>query len=76
MFANEKKKTTRPPEMIPYSFTSTVAVLAAEAAVKLKFPELKVYCNERILFVAKHPSMIMGFAIDDFVKSLGGRNTF
>ena len=63
---------------IPYCFNSPEDALAAESAVNsnFQFPNGKeAYATNRTLFVPEHPSRMMRFAIEDFVKSKGGRRS-
>ncbi|MBR2587740.1 MAG: hypothetical protein IKD77_00860 [Bacilli bacterium] len=73
MLTDGRKKRNRPTTTTPYSFRDNVSARAAEKAVNREFPELKAYATERVLYVSDHPSKILGFAVDDFVKSLGGK---
>ena len=67
------KASTRPITSVPYCFNSNKEALAAESAIKNRFPKISAYTIGKILYVQEHASTIMKLTITDYVRSLGGR---
>ncbi len=57
----------------PFCFKNKKAASAAESALIQKFDGINAYATERTLFVFEHKSILFRSAVEDFIKSLGGR---
>ncbi len=75
MLTEKETNNKRPVQTTPYTFNSVVSAQAAESAVNQKFPEIHAYTSSKILFVPNVKSMVLAFAIEDFIKSLGGKES-